>query len=346
LSKKIKILVVDDSAFMRLLLTDLLSGDPELEVVGTAIDGKEAVSKVLELDPDVVLLDLNMGEYDGRYAVEHIMAQSPRPILILSSVGNSNLNPVFDALELGAVDYINKPKRGGSKIREMDYELVFRVKKVARAQPKPTAIDKNGLHKFPHTFDSYANYDIIVIGASTGGPTAVEKVITSLPANLNIPVVIGQHMPANFIKSFANRLSGLGGIKVVVGSKGMKLEPGMAIIAPGEQNMVLVRDPSTNIVSVDFTSEQYREYNNPSINALMTSVAESYGNKAIGVLLTGMGKDGVKGLGMIREKGGKTIAQDEASSVIYGMPKLAYETGAAEVVLNIKEIGGYLVNCL
>ncbi len=330
---------------MRLLLTDLLSKDDELNVVGSAVDGKEAVKLAKELRPDVVLMDMNMGEFDGLYAVEKIMQVHPVPILILSSVGNTNLDPIFDALELGAVDYINKPQKGGSKVREIGVHLVATVKRVARAKPKATKIEKDGLNKLSHTFDSKALYHAIVIGASTGGPTAVEKVITSLPANLNVPVLIGQHMPTNFIKSFAARLDFISPLKVVVGKKGMIPKPGMVIIAPGDTNMVLVKDKS-DTVKIGYSDEHFKEYNNPSINALMMSAAKVYGSKVIGVLLTGMGKDGVNGLQEIKSSGGMTIAQDEASSVIYGMPKLAYETGAAETVLNIKEIGGYLVNCL
>lgn len=338
-------MVVDDSAFMRLLLTDLLSKDAELNVVGSAVDGKEAVAMVKELKPDVVLLDMNMGEFDGLYAVERIMQMFPVPILILSSVGNSNLDPIFDALQMGAVDYINKPQRGGSKVREIGAHLVATVKRVSRAKPKATKIEKDGLSQLSHTFDSKANYHAIIIGASTGGPTAVEKVITSLPANLNVPILLGQHMPTNFIKSFAARLDHISPLDIVVGSKGMIPKPGMVIIAPGDTNMIVLRN-GKETPKIDFSDKVYKEYNNPSINALMSSAAEVYQDKAIGVLLTGMGKDGVKGMQLIRDNGGKTIAQDEASSVIYGMPKIAFETGAVETVLNIKEIGGYLVNCL
>ncbi|MFY0601001.1 MAG: chemotaxis-specific protein-glutamate methyltransferase CheB [Cyclobacteriaceae bacterium] len=341
---KIKILVVDDSAFMRLLIADLLSKDESIEVVGTANDGKQGVAETIRLKPDLVLLDMNMGEFDGLYAVEQIMKKSPRPILILSSVGNTNLNSIFDALRLGAVDYINKPKKGSSKVREIGDELIQRVKKVAGAKAISTKIIENGLSSLDHTFDRNSDYDVIAIGASTGGPTAVEKIITSLPANLNVPVIICQHMPASFIASFANRLDHLSALRVVVCSDGMRIEPGMIIIASGTGNMVVKK--KANIYKVGFTAKKYKEYNNPSINAMLDSVADCYGKRAIGVILTGMGKDGVIGLKAIREKGGKTIAQDEASSTIYGMPKKAFETGAAEVVLNIKEIGGYLVNCL
>ncbi|REE01002.1 chemotaxis-specific protein-glutamate methyltransferase CheB [Marinoscillum furvescens] len=344
MAKKISILVVDDSAFLRLLINDLLSKEEDLEVVGTATDGREAVKQTLALKPDIVLLDMNMGDYDGMFAVEQIMEKLPTPILILSSVGNTNLHQIFDALELGAVDYINKPVKGGSKLREITTELVAAVKRVAKARPRTTPVNRDGLNELHHTFDDSPNYDVIVIGASTGGPTAVEKVLLSLPANLNVPLVIGQHMPPNFILSFAARLDHMSPLRIVVGRPGMEPKPGMVIIAPGDGNMILEKRDQQ--VLVGFSDRDYPEYNHPSINALMYSVAEIYGPKALGVLLTGMGKDGVKGLKMIRNKGGKTIAQDEESSVIYGMPKLAYETGAAEVVMHVKEIGGYLVNCL
>lgn len=337
-------MVVDDSAFMRLLLTNLLSQDQGLEVIGSAADGKEAVEKARELSPDIILMDMNMGEYSGLYAVENIMQERPVPILILSSVGNSNLDPIFDALELGAVDYINKPKRGGSKIREMEYELVTQVKKAAQAKPRTTKIIADGLNQLTHTFDDKSKFSIIAIGASTGGPTAVEKVVTSLPANLNVPVTICQHMPANFIQSFTSRLDSLSPLNVVVGKRGMVPKPGMIIVAPGNTNMILVR--KDDVVKVDFTDEVYKEYNNPSINAMMESVAECYQSNTIGVLLTGMGKDGVNGMKAIKAKGGMTIAQDESSSVIYGMPKVAFESGAVDTVLHIREIGGYLVNSL
>lgn len=342
--KKINILIVDDSAFIRLLINDLLNKDEEIKVVGTASDGKEAVEQTILLKPDIVLLDMNMGDFDGLYAVEQIMKRNPCPILILSSLGNTNLDTIFDALRLGAVDYINKPKRGGSKIREIDGELIARIKKVARAKPRQTTINDKGLNQLDHTFDPSPNYDIIAIGASTGGPSAIEMIITSLPANLNVPVVICQHMPSNFINSFATRLNTLSTLEVVVGKEGMIVQPGMIIIASGEGNMILKKEKQTSRVS--FTSKKYKEYNNPSINALLDSVSDVYGKNAIGVLLTGMGKDGAAGLKSIKESGGRTIAQDQASSIIYGMPKAAHEIGATDTMLDIKEIGGYLVNCI
>ncbi len=318
-----------------------------LEVVGSAENGKDAVEKVLELDPDVVMLDLNMGEYDGTYAVKEIMAVSPKPILILSAVGNSDLEPIFDALRHGAVDYMNKPVRGGSKMRAMEAELRNKIKSIGGVQP---VIIKSHRRKkatpTKHKFKENAHYELVVIGASTGGPTAIEVVISSLPENLTVPVLICQHMPANFIAPFVQRLDDISPLNIVMGREKMVPKAGQIIIAPGEKNMILEKNEKTGDLEIGFTTKKFREYNNPSINALMLSVAGVIGSKSIGVILTGMGKDGVQGLTAIKEAGGLTVAQDEESSVIYGMPRVAYEKGAVKEVLDLKEIGSFIIKNL
>lgn len=336
---KVRVLVVDDSAFMRLLLSDLLSQDSEIEIVGTANDGKDGFNKTMNLDPDVVLLDMNMGDFDGKYAIEKIMSEKPKPILILSSQGNTDLKPILEGLELGAVDYMNKPVRSSSKIREIGDRLIHRVKKVAKANLSAVSIEPEPILHQSSTRPK--NYDVVAIGASTGGPTAIESIIKSLPIDFRLPILIVQHMPANFIDSFVDRLNGLTRLEVVVGKRGMLLRPGRIIVAPGE-NMIVSR--SGVDAMIDFTDEQYREYNKPSINALMDSVADCFPKRCLGILLTGMGKDGVKGLMSIKSTNGLTIAQDKSSSVIYGMPKVAYETGAAKKVLSLTEISSYLTN--
>ncbi|WP_425391447.1 chemotaxis-specific protein-glutamate methyltransferase CheB [Ekhidna sp.] len=341
---KLKILVVDDSAFMRLLITDLLSEDREIEVIGTATNGRDAIEKTAELKPDIVLLDLNMAEYDGLYAVKGIMKNNPTPILILSSVGNTDLQPVFEALKSGAVDYINKPDRNKSKMRELQKELVQKIKSTSRAKPKQVSVNKASVKKVTRKRKRKTDYDLIAIGASTGGPTAIERVICSLPEDFDIPILICQHMPQGFIPQFVQRLGALTALEVVSATKGMTPSPGVVMFCPGHANLILKKEGKK--VEVDFTDEVYQEYNNPSINAMMLSVASAYGSKAVGVILTGMGKDGVKGMKAISESGGKTIAQNRESSVIYGMPKAANEAGAVEAVLDIKDIGNYLVNNL
>ena len=217
--RKLKVLVVDDSAFMRLLLTDILSADEGLDIIGTANDGREATEKVGKLKPDVVVLDMEMGEYDGIYAVRNIMAETPVPILILSAIGNTNLEPIFDALNLGAVDYMNKPVRSNSKMRTMELELINKIKSVGRAQPKVTTDKKNTSVSVSSRIKPSDRYDVIVIGASTGGPSAIEEIISAFPADINAPVIICQHMPANFIGPFVRRLNNLSSLDIVLEKK-------------------------------------------------------------------------------------------------------------------------------
>lgn len=340
---KLKVLIVDDSAFMRLLISDLISEGSDMEVIGSAVNGLEAKNKVLELKPDVVILDLNMADYDGLYAVKAIMAERITPILILSSVGNTNLQPVFEALKHGAVDYMNKPVRNKSKMREIRDELVQKVKSAARAKPRkiagPAPKQKKTTAK---RSKSRRKYDIVAIGASTGGPSAIERVLTVLPDDFDMPIIICQHMPQAFIPPFVQRLNSLTNLNVVAATKDMQPKPGTVMFCPGHANLIFkVVD---GVFSVDFTDKVFREYNNPSINAMMLSVAEVYKNRAIGVILTGMGKDGLEGMKAIHESGGYTIAQNKETSVIYGMPKVVTDAGLAKVSLDIKEIGSYLTN--
>ena len=342
MSSKLKILVVDDSAFMRLLITDLLSDDSQIEVAGTAVNGLEAVNQVNALKPDIVLLDLNMAEYDGLYAVKEIMKHRPTPILILSSVGNTDLQPVFEALKNGAIDYINKPDRNKSKMRELQKELIQKIKSTSRAKPRPVSTIKAKTKVVPRKKRSSSKHKLIAIGASTGGPTAIERVICALPPNFDIPIVVCQHMPTMFIPQFVQRLGSLTSLEVVAATKGMRPVSGVIMFCPGHANLVFTKKRSGGVV--DFTDEVYKEYNNPSINAMMLSAAEVYKDEMVGVILTGMGKDGVKGMKAIHQAGGRTIAQNKESSVIYGMPKAASEAGAVDVELDIKEIGSYLVN--
>lgn len=330
---------------MRLLISDLLSEDQSLEVIGTAVNGKEAAAKSKQHKPDLLVLDMNMGEYDGMYAVKRIMKENPLPILILSAQGNTDLAPIFDALQQGAVDYMNKPSRGGSKMRMLHEELIRKVKSVARA--KPRAINKEilKLKNGKPVLKTDHKYDIIAIGASTGGPTAIEEVVSSLPSDLNVPVIICQHMPANFIRPFVDRLNGNSPLQIVMGERGIVPRPGLVIICPGHSNTVIEEDDKGE-PKISFTSEVFREYNNPSINALMLSIATHYGPRAMGVILTGMGKDGVKGLAAIKEKGGYTVSQDKESSVLYGMPKAAIESGASLKAISLKDMSRHLMSRL
>ena len=342
---KINVLVADDSGVMRLLISDILKEYPNINVVGTATNGKDAVEKVHLLNPDVLLLDMQMGEYDGKYAVKELMKNKPIPIVLLSAIGNTDMLPILEALELGAYDFLNKPNKNSSKIRDINTQIVQKIEEAFRVDQKKLNQKKSIVNNLPHSFNENIPYDIIVIGASTGGPTAVEKVLTKLPINLPIPVVVVQHMPENFIPSFVKRLNELIPLQVVQGSENTLIKEGRVTIVSGGRNMELKRTINNRIELVT-TPEKFEEYNNPSINSIFLSAAQIFKNKTIGVVLTGMGKDGAKGMGAINAQKGLTIAQNEATSVVYGMPREAAEKGYTKFILPINEVGGFIVSSL
>lgn len=344
----VRVLIADDSAFMRLLTAEILKNAGGFDIIEFASNGKQAVEKVCSLKPDVVIMDLIMGDYDGVYGVENIMKNCPTPIVMLSSMGHTDMEPIMKALKAGAVDYHNKPDRSKSNVGELDKEFVLKVKTAAQAELAAAALNAVTDRKTnvkEHTFSGKLNYDVIVIGSSTGGPTAVETIISRLPGNLAVPVLIAQHMPSNFVPSFANRLDQITPLNVVMAKKDDVIVPGTIFIAPGSRNMVVRRDVCGKVI-VDFTSQRFKEFNFPSVNGLMHSVAEVYGKRAIGIILTGMGKDGTDGLRSISEAGGYTLAQSKDTCVVYGMPKEAFESGAAKRTVPLNEIGPFVVSCL
>ena len=345
--RDIRVVIVEDSGLMRLILSDIVNSEVGMTVVGTASDGKEAVDVVLDTKPDVVLMDMIMDKYDGLYGVRNILKKVRVPIIILSAIGHTNLEPVLEALNLGAFDYINKPIENKAKIRLIDNKIIDKIRLAVKSNNKhfTTTNAQIKLNSNLHTFDNTNKYKVIVIGASTGGPTAVERVISKLPSNLPIPVLIAQHMPANFIPPFVKRINGLTPLDVKVGEKGEMLKSGTIYIAPGDSNMIIKTMPS-GLPVIDFTNMTYTEFNNPSINALMLSVNEVFGKKSIGIILTGMGKDGANGMESIYKSGGYTIAQNKESSVVYGMPKEVAERGVINKAISIYEIGGFIVSCL
>jgi two-component system, chemotaxis family, protein-glutamate methylesterase/glutaminase len=342
---KIRTLLIEDSAFMRILITDLLRAAPDIELVGAAGNGKEGVEKTLSLRPDVVITDMVMPQYDGLYAVRSIMKQRPTPIILLSSLERNDAQ-VFEALEAGAFDFVEKP-RGDLKegIRKSDYRLTELVRAAAHSKAAVPGARKGRKNTHAHVFSADLHYRIIVIGASTGGPGAVEQVVKQLPVNLALPVVIAQHMPPSFIDSFARRLDLLTPLKVRVATANEVLEAGTIYLAPGHANMEVERSPVNGNVNVCFTDRVYREFNFPSIDCLMESVARVYGSAAMGVVLTGMGKDGTEGLMAMKNSGGLTLVQDEESCVVYGMPKAAWDAGAARHQIRLKEIPGFIISC-
>lgn len=343
---KIRVLIAEDSGFMQLLVQNILKTDEQIEVIGRVVNGKEAYEFTKRERPDVVVMDIQMPEYDGLYGIREIMAHCPTPIVVLSALGYSNINPIMESLKLGAFDYLNKPE-GNIKLKVIDSEIINKVKMAARVGVRKM-ID---LHLVPtvrpvaKTFVGNTPYELLIIGSSTGGPTAVEKVLTRLPMNVPLAVLVVQHMPSNFVHSFAQRLNSLLVHTVRVGYPGTVVKAGEIYIALGDRNTSLQRNKAGEVV-ISECNQMYPEYNNPSINSLMYASANIYENRTIGVILTGMGRDGARGLKEIRSKGGYSIAQDEKSSVVFGMPKEAIENGGAQDVVPIDSMGEYIVNLL
>jgi two-component system, chemotaxis family, protein-glutamate methylesterase/glutaminase len=340
-NSKIRVLLIDDSGFMRIILSDLLRKDGSIEVVATATNGYEGVEKVKALKPDVVITDMIMPMYDGLYVVQQLMKFMSLPIILLSSLDRMD-SRIFDALSEGAFDFLDKPHE--HEIAEGYPALTSIVREASKTDNIRIQRTLKERNTFVHPFQKSLYYDIIVIGASTGGPGAVELIINNLPSNLAVPVVIAQHMPQRFIESFAARLEDKTGLPVSVLRDGEPLQNHHIYLAPGQAN---IRIEKTDAVScAKYVYDDYPEFNHPSIDCLFESVAEAYGDRAIGIILTGMGKDGTKGMTRMKAAGGLTIAQDPASCVVYGMPRVAYESQAATYQIPLSEIANFIINTL
>jgi len=327
--KRIKTLVVDDSQFMRVILTKLLEKEG-ISVIGTAKNGKEAVEKTKDLSPDVILMDINMPVMDGLEAIKRIMYEKPTPIVVLSGVTKNDRDKGKRAIEYGAIDIIDKPSGELSiDISTKIPEIVSKIKiasssTIKGSKPKEIyAKRKNLIRK------------AVVIGASTGGPSAVEFVLSKFPSDTALSFLVVQHMPQGFTKRFAERLNERCDIEVVEAYNDMEISEGVAIVAPGDYHMEVVDKKKPK---VKLNKNEKIHGVRPSIDVTMLSAAKIFGKKLIGVLLTGMGSDGVLGISKIKEMGGFTIAQDEATSQIFGMPKKAIESGNVDKILPIYAI--------
>jgi two-component system chemotaxis response regulator CheB len=342
---KTKVLIVDDSALIRQLLTDLLSRDPALEVVGVASDPYVAWDKIKALAPNVLTLDVEMPRMDGLAFLERLMRARPMPVLMVSSMTEKGCENTLRALELGAIDFVTKPKidiKNGTL--GLADEIIAKIKIAARAKVRP--LDKLGLngHARLRALGSEAlarsTQKVIAIGASTGGTEALREVLTALPPD-SPGVVIVQHMPENFTRAFAQRLDKLCQIRVQEARDGDRILPGHALIAPGNYHMRVNRNGANYYVEV-FMSEPVNRHR-PSVDVLFHSCARNLGRNAIGVIMTGMGGDGARGLLAMRQAGARTVAQDEATSVVFGMPKEAIELGAVNDVLGVNRIAEAVV---
>lgn len=344
---KTRVLIIDDSALMRNLLKDILSSDPEIEVVATASDPYMGWEQIKLTKPDVITLDVEMPRMDGVSFLGRLMAARPTPVVMISSLTERGCATTLQALELGAVDFVTKPKldmKHGTAL--LADEILAKVKgaRTAVPRPRPGLAAAQPVAKKANTEAMAKTTDMVIaIGASTGGTEAVKDVLTQLPADCH-GIVITQHMPPTFTKSFADRLNGLCQIDVKEAVDGDRIRPGLALIAPGGFQMEITRSGAVYSVKV-FDGEPVNRHK-PSVDVLFDSVARYAGSNAIGVILTGMGGDGGAGMKKMHDAGAHTIAQDEKTSVVFGMPKVAIEKGGVDVILPLDRIASHMMSHL
>ncbi len=342
---RIRVLIVDDSSFMRMAIRRILDRDPDIEVVGTAIDGSDGVRKTLELKPDLVTMDVEMPVMDGISALKQIMAKEPTRVIMVSTLTNEGAQATFDALEAGAVDYIPKNITDSAVAQDIFREELLRKVKGSARSPgarravvtpvkRESLVRKVSEAKIPKGRISY-----VAIGASTGGPVALQEVLSRIPVNFPYGIMVAIHMPKAFTGPYAARLNAKCSLTIKEASDGEILKPGTALIAPGGQHTILSRRAAGITVHQVPTSDYPKHTYIPSVDLMMTSLADACGGALLGVVLTGMGNDGFKGMQHLKSKGGITVAQDEASSTIYGMPRACVEGGVADVVLPLDQIG-------
>lgn len=334
--KMIKVLVVDDSLFMRRLISDMLNSDPEIKVIGTAKDGSEAIKKISTIRPDCVTLDLIMPGQDGLTTLKHIMAEYPTPCVILSAHSKSDADITIECLEAGAVGFVLKPSGELSlDIHVIKEQLLEEVKAASMVNLEKIIPLIKRKPKRPRRRLIALN-KIVVIGSSTGGPQTLEGILYDLPVNFPAPVVIVQHMPSRFFtESLAEHLNKVTDLEVKVAENGEILKPGKVYLAPSESQLTLKPQRTKEIIAC--VNEVKHNNLTPSIDITMKSAAQVYNANAIGVILTGMGHDGREGANEIQKTGGKVIAQDE-SSLIFGMPKVIIDAGYADLVLPANEM--------
>ena len=345
--KRIKVLIIDDSALVRALLTKILGADPALQVVGTAPDAFIAREKIKLLNPDVLTLDVEMPRMDGLQFLRNLMRLRPMPVVMCSSLTERGADVTLAALELGAIDFVTKPKVDVAHALEAyAAELISKVKVAAVARvrplvPRPPPANQAGAAQKPRPELHFRTTDqIVAIGASTGGTEAIRQVLARLPPDAP-GIVITQHIPRAFSAPFAARLNACSRLSVQEARDGVLILPGQAYIAPGDLHLAVERDGARYRCRLRDHAPVNRH--RPSVDVLFRSVAEQVGQNAVGVILTGMGADGARGLKDMRDKGALTIAQDEKSSVVWGMPGAAVALGAVDRILPIERIAQGLV---
>jgi two-component system chemotaxis response regulator CheB len=366
---KIRVLIADDAVVVRRLLTTVIDDDPELEVCGVAANGVIALAKIEQLKPDIVTLDVEMPEMDGIATLAALRKTNRTlPVIMFSTLTERGASATLEALALGANDYVTKPANVGSVSAAMDSvrrELIPRIKSFVRkpaptsssaidaarrarlaGSPTPATATSSGATSAPpartvNAAPPSGKIDIVAIGSSTGGPVALSTVLSALPASLRVPVVVTQHMPPVFTRLLAQRLDAAMPIRVREAVDGDLLEPGLVLIAPGDFHLTLRR--MANGVQVSLNQDAPVNYCRPAVDVMFESVAAAYRGDVLGVILTGMGHDGRDGCATLKERGAQIIAQDEATSVVWGMPGAVAQAGLADAVLPLDQIGSKIV---
>jgi two-component system chemotaxis response regulator CheB len=347
----IKVIIIDDSAFMRKSLTLMLESDKEIQVIATARDGNDGIDKIGKLKPDIVTLDIEMPGMDGLTALKIIMEQMPVPVLMVSSLTTEGAYSTMQALELGAVDFISKDLASiSTNIRNIKDELIDKIKQIVHSRLIQTRFRMRRLAQSSYarksqnkpetkivTFESVvSDFQAVVVGISTGGPEVLHKLIPRIPKQFPIGMAIVQHMPPHFTKSLAERLNNLSKVYVKEAEHGEIFEPGKVLIAPGGKQMTFCNDGP--YVRTEISDEPLNELYRPSADIMMKSASATFRGPLLGLIMTGMGKDGVEGLKCIKSKGGYVIAQDEESCIVYGMPQAALEEGVVDSMVSPEKI--------
>lgn len=343
--KKIKLIIVDDSVIIRKLVGDFLAKYPEIELIATAVNGRIGLEKINQLKPDIVILDIEMPEMDGLSTLIEIRKIFPHlPVIMFSSLTKDGAEATLKALSYGANDYVTKEVSGLSmqeNLSSIGGELILKIRGLVKPSPKIENLLSRIENVTVKTKEVTELVDIVAIGVSTGGPNALKEVIPNIPADFPVPIVIVQHMPPVFTKALAENLAKNSQIPVVEAQDGDVLQPGKAFIAPGGYHMTVVLEGKHYVLRLN--QEPPENYCRPAVDVLFRSVARYFGGHTLAVIMTGMGQDGMKGCHLIKEEQGSVIVQDEASSVIWGMPGSVVNAGLADEILPLQHLGQTII---
>lgn len=349
--EEIKVMVVDDSPFMRRVISDIINGQSDMKVVATARNGEEALLSARRFSPDVITMDVEMPVMDGLEALQRIMNENPLPVIMLSSITKQGADATVKALHLGAVDFITKPSGTLSlDINEVARDIVKKIRIAALAKDKlrftkvkadkrikPPKVSPPGISKSPEK--------IIVIGTSTGGPKALHEVIPKLPGSLPAAVLVVQHMPPGFTRSLAERINGMSALNVKEAEDGEPVLTGTVYIAPGDYHLKVKQlgEGLNRRLVIKLTQEPLVSGHRPSVDAMIESVVQEYWSDILAVIMTGMGQDGTRGTASVKNRGGKVIAEDSSTCIVYGMPKSVIDSGYADLIVPLPQIARRIV---